>query len=235
MARMIIYKVVNNINNKIYIGKTTQSISIRKRHHEKPSNVTYFGRAIKKYGKSNFTWSVIDEANTEEDLNNKEIYYIKAFKSNDVEIGYNLTLGGEGASGYRYSSEMKAKMSERMLGSKNPMYGLFGTNNPCFGSRRTRDQKENMRCSEHRKKAISKAQKGRIKTSKELQKIKSASFKYMYIFDNHADRYQVLDIVEFCKNNGINYKVLRNSFSLSSGNLIKYKHWIISRDRLVGK
>lgn len=35
----------------------------------------------------------------------------------------NLTLGGEGVVGMRHSEEMKAKMSKRVSGEGNPMYG----------------------------------------------------------------------------------------------------------------
>ena len=50
---MIIYKVTNIINNKIYIGQTIHSLNIRKSQHERSHEYGYktaFSNAIKKYG-----------------------------------------------------------------------------------------------------------------------------------------------------------------------------------------
>lgn len=78
------------INNKIYIGQ-----------HKKPQfDNKYLGsgyalrNAIQKYGKHNFKCELIECCNTLEELNTKEIYYIKKFKSQNKDIGYNITNGG---------------------------------------------------------------------------------------------------------------------------------------------
>lgn len=87
---MEIYKITNLVNNKIYIGKDTSS------------NPKYFGsgklikRAIKKYGIVNFKKDVIDRAENNEILCEKEIYWIAFYNSTDPKIGYNIRLGGEG-------------------------------------------------------------------------------------------------------------------------------------------
>ena len=39
----------------------------------------------------------------------------------------NLSYGGEGQSGYKHTDEAKAKISERMAGENNPVYGRSGT------------------------------------------------------------------------------------------------------------
>lgn len=65
-----IYKTTNLINNKIYIGK----------HKSEIFDIKYKGSgqilksAFIKYGKNNFSCSVIDYANSLEELNKKEIY-----------------------------------------------------------------------------------------------------------------------------------------------------------------
>ena len=58
-----IYKIVNIINNKVYIGKTTSSIDQRWQRHINDSKRlnTKLARAIKKYNKSNFVISQIEE------------------------------------------------------------------------------------------------------------------------------------------------------------------------------
>lgn len=97
MIKCGIYKIQNKINGKCYIG---QSINIYKRWQEHKSNSinknhedSYYPLycAIRKYGIDNFDFSIIEECNQEE-LNNKEIYWVKYY--NSFENGYNQTLGG---------------------------------------------------------------------------------------------------------------------------------------------
>lgn len=65
--------------------------------HDSQRMDTYFYRAIRKYGWENFSWEVIeDNIATEEELNEKEKYYIQKYDCFDnKEKGYNTTSGGE--------------------------------------------------------------------------------------------------------------------------------------------
>jgi group I intron endonuclease len=123
---MIIYKVTNLVNGKVYIGQTVREFEIRKTQHiyDTISNKdnSIFHKALLKYGQDKFQWEIIDNAETEEELNKKEIYwinfynsYIRAKNSN----GYNMTIGGEGMSGYKHSDESKEKISKVKKGSKH--------------------------------------------------------------------------------------------------------------------
>ncbi len=87
-----IYKITNKINNKIYIG---QSIDIERRwKSELAGNCNdYLKRSIKKYGKDNFLFEVIETCQ-EALLNEREMYYIELMESWKPQKGYNLTLGG---------------------------------------------------------------------------------------------------------------------------------------------
>lgn len=72
VIRMIIYKATNIINNKVYIGQTIHPLSVRKSQHERSHEYGYktaFSNAIRKYGKENFKWEVIYEADAIEELN----------------------------------------------------------------------------------------------------------------------------------------------------------------------
>lgn len=94
-----IYKITNNINSKIYIGQTKQSLKKRwSRHCDKSGSVNEMNMAIKKailkYGKENFSIEIIEECDISE-LNEKEIYYIAKYNSNNYKIGYNETKGGQ--------------------------------------------------------------------------------------------------------------------------------------------
>ena len=82
---MFIYKLTNTINNKIYIGLTTEkSVAerCRKRNAEakyRNSRQSYILNAIRKYGESVFSVEQIDTAISLQELKTKEIYYIKLF------------------------------------------------------------------------------------------------------------------------------------------------------------
>jgi len=95
-----IYKIVNIVNNKIYIG---QSIEIKRRWNDHKSELKrnihhniYLQKSWNKYGEENFIFEVIesDENFNTDDLNELEIYYIDKLKTFDSSFGYNLTQGG---------------------------------------------------------------------------------------------------------------------------------------------
>ena len=67
--------------------------------------------AIRKYGKSNFSCELIENCNSREDLDKKEQYWIKYFDSTNAKIGYNITEGGGGVSGYSHNENSKVKIS----------------------------------------------------------------------------------------------------------------------------
>ena len=97
-----IYKIQNKTNNKIYIGKTVNTIRERWLEHledAKNGDNSLLHKAIRKYGENGFYVVFVEQCSNDE-LNIKEIYYIALFRSNLSECGYNMTLGGEGALKY---------------------------------------------------------------------------------------------------------------------------------------
>ena len=106
-----IYKITNNINGKIYIGKTEFDIQKRFKEHIHDSKKRYCEQrplynAMNKYGVENFHIELIEETdNTEE----KEKYWINYY--NSYRNGYNATLGGEGRSFIDYNL-IKEKFSQ---------------------------------------------------------------------------------------------------------------------------
>lgn len=123
---MIIYKATNTINDKVYIGLTTHTLEHRRKIHERDAlrKDTYFYRAMRKYGKENFAWEIIDcSATTMEELEELEKAYIKFYNSFDnKEKGYNTQSGGNSL--FKITEEEKRKRSERAKGENNPMYGV---------------------------------------------------------------------------------------------------------------
>lgn len=113
---MIVYKVTNKINGKIYIGQTIKPLNYRwSQHCSCTSNCVALNRAIAKYGKENFMVEQIDVANSQNELDEKERYWIKFYQSFG-EKGYNLTNGGE--INKLVSDETKLKISKANKGNK---------------------------------------------------------------------------------------------------------------------
>lgn len=120
IVKMEIYKATCVITNKLYIGKTGRGMEWRKKHHLSEINTkdkhNYpFYNALRKYGKDNFVWEAIDTATTEEELSNKEKYWIKFYNSK-APNGYNITDGGEGCLGYKPTKETLEKLSKAAKG-----------------------------------------------------------------------------------------------------------------------
>jgi len=182
---VIIYKIVNKINGKIYIGQTSQSLNHRMGEHlseAKTRGVRLIGRAFRKYGISSFDVSIIDTAESSDVLNEKEIYWTSYYNSK-VPHGYNLTDGGKGQRGYRRSEETRRKLSASRKGVPTGRKGIpvhseatkkrlsemnSGPNNPRYGKPRSAETKEKLRLahtgkvlSEEHKAKLSKAKKGK--------------------------------------------------------------------------
>ena len=91
----VIYLITNKIDNNKYVGQTTKSIEKRFNEHcFKSSGCTYLSRAIQKHGKENFIIEEIDYANSREELDEKEFYWIKNLDTRAPK-GYNIREGGE--------------------------------------------------------------------------------------------------------------------------------------------
>ena len=116
---MLVYKITNTLDSKVYIGKTVRDFSIRKREHlhavELNKSKVPLYQSIRKYGTDNFKFEVICQyfCITIDELNEYEKYYIKLYKSTDRKYGYNITSGGDGF--------------EPMFGKDNPFFGKHHT------------------------------------------------------------------------------------------------------------
>ena len=91
-----IYQIVNDINQKIYIGKTEFSIEKRFKEHcsdafrERNEQRPLYA-AMRKYGIEHFYIELIEETDKPEE---REIYWIENKQS--FKNGYNATIGGDG-------------------------------------------------------------------------------------------------------------------------------------------
>ena len=126
---MIIYKITNIKNGRVYIGQTINSLEARwKRHQSDALNHvidTHFARAIRYYGPSVFIAEIIDTATSQEELTRKEYFWIQQY--NATESGYNETDDGIKCGGNTYKSktaeemaQIKEKLRISKLGGNNP-------------------------------------------------------------------------------------------------------------------
>ena len=142
----VIYCYTNKINNKKYIGQTSKKLIDRHKQHLKESknknrksyNIP-FHKAIRKYGIKNFKLEILHFAQSKEELNYFEIFYIKYYNSYaKYELGYNVASGGHNGNPFAgkteqemneiFNDEWRKKISEimkeRLRNKENhPMYG----------------------------------------------------------------------------------------------------------------
>lgn len=99
-----IYKIINNVNGKVYIGKTSKSIKQRLKDHinsinTKSNKVRPLYDAMIKYGIENFNIELIEKVENNDMANQRESYWINEYNSYigfKNSNGYNATLGGDG-------------------------------------------------------------------------------------------------------------------------------------------
>lgn len=120
-------------NGKVYIGITRQEPINRWRYGHGYHNNQYFARAIAKYGWSNIKHEILFEGLTKKEACEKEVELIAAYRSNEIEFGYNISAGGDGSesvsaatrekirqtlTGHFVSSETRDKISRALTGGK---------------------------------------------------------------------------------------------------------------------
>jgi len=109
-------------SGKIYIGQTINESSRKSQHKKSMKNEksrTRFVLALRKYGYENFEYTLLIKfkptaqiEKLKRVLNKLEQRYIKLYNSNNPEVGYNLTTGGDS---FLHSEETKEKIRQNAL------------------------------------------------------------------------------------------------------------------------
>lgn len=152
---MFIYKVTNKINGKIYIGQS------------KVNDPSYLGsgkfikKAIKKYGKDNFSKEILEECESKKSADEREKFWIKELHSKKKEIGYNIADGG---SSFIMNPEIARKISETLKGK------YVGDNS----------FRKGIKLSEDHKNSISKSNKGKIFSEETKKKMSESGKKKIF-------------------------------------------------------
>jgi len=147
-----LYKITNLLNNKVYIGRTKNPRYRYRQHnyyaeHILDNNLTHqkIHREISSVGSEHFIFEVFEKCNSFGDSCDRELYYIKFYNSEDDGYGYNEK--GQVFDSISLSNDHKRRMSLKMSGEGNPMFGkkksletlrkmsimFSGDGNPFFG------------------------------------------------------------------------------------------------------
>jgi len=182
MIKTGIYKILNKINSKVYIGSAT---NIKKRwrdhrwylNHNKHHN-SHLQSSWNKYGINTFEFSILLECSIDE-LLDKEKEYIEKFNSFNNNFGYNMNEPRKIFLNRKCHQETKNLASQRMQGKNNPMYGKFGNEHPKYGTK----------VSEENRKLISnvmKNRKGNNANASKLNEKDIINIRYIYENDNYS-------------------------------------------------
>ena len=88
-----VYKIVNQVNGKAYIGQTVRKVEQRMNNHKNPRHKNHvISRAILKHGWHNFTWGVLGRAEAGPDLDVMEARMIAEHQTLKPH-GYNVLSG----------------------------------------------------------------------------------------------------------------------------------------------
>ncbi len=136
-----IYCYHNIVNGKNYVG---QSVNLKRRKSgfgSKRYSGIYFQRAIEKYGKKSFQYSILTHCKPDE-LNYFEQFYISRLRTNDPKYGYNCTSGGD--SRYELSDITKKRISESWTEDRRKKQSELqtGENNGNYGRKWNNEEKE---------------------------------------------------------------------------------------------
>jgi group I intron endonuclease len=110
---MIVYLLLNNVNQKAYIGQH-YGFTLAKRWNRQLSNAKVNGHlsnAIQKYGPASFSTKILCHASCQQELDLLEQFFIAAYKSTNPRHGYNQQSGGRKWRG-QYTKELRQVISE---------------------------------------------------------------------------------------------------------------------------
>lgn len=195
---MLVYKVTNRINGKVYIGQTIGDLEMRKSKHlynvVNDSNFP-FHNAIRKYGEDNFDWVVLEECDSIEELNESEEYWIEKLSTISPN-GYNLQTGGNNS---MHHEETKRKIRENHADFRGEKHPMFGKNHTEETIKKMSRVKKGRTFSEETRKKMSEVKKGKKRTEETRRKISKA----MQGENNPCAKLTEADIIEIREKRGV--------------------------------
>lgn len=212
---MYIYLTQNLINGKIYIGKSKLDSTSEKAKKYFGSGVI-ITQSFKKYGIKNFSKKILlDGIQTLQELNLYEKFYISLFCSQDLEIGYNISSGGDGSNLPTQSAESCLKRSVTLTGRKRSEQEKLAIS---IGQQNMSEEAKNKKS-----KKCSIAKLGKKHSLEHVEKNRNAykcfgadhpHTKVIYIYtENNEHVYTSTgNFKKFCKENNLPYEALKESY-----------------------
>lgn len=110
-----VYRIINAVNGKFYIGSTSKSFKQRWRDHRlllrgNRHHNRHLQYAWNKYGEQAFTFSIVERCIPEQCLE-REQWWINNDNPLDPSTGYNIAPNAGSNLGIRYSEQVKKNMS----------------------------------------------------------------------------------------------------------------------------
>lgn len=119
-----VYCHTNKYNGKKYFGITSKKPEYRWQHGNGYQGNEHFWRAIQKYGwDEGFVHEVLFYGLNIETAAKIEQAFIKQYKTNDYNYGYNKTSGGDRIANFTISEETRQKMIASHSGENNSWLG----------------------------------------------------------------------------------------------------------------
>jgi len=187
MGKSCIYHIVNEVNGKRYVGRTSDKEKRCSRHffelRTRRHHCIHLQRSFNKYGEENFRFEVVEDNLSEKEAITREQWYL----DNNYDLLYNISrnslFGGDLISYHprrdeivasitksvrqRYanmSPEDRAELSQKLRGEGNPNYGNKGEKSKLYKIKKTSSHKQN----------ISKALTGRALSKDHVEKMKKS-------------------------------------------------------------
>lgn len=204
---MIIYKIQNNIDGKIYIGQTVYSFEVRYRSGKwwNLTSCKHLKYAAKKYGIENFSVEILErDVSSVKLLDELERSYISKFNCMEP-LGYNIASGGN--SHHFYSREHKITLSKIMRGTE-----FFQLKNQVTGEiRKIENAKEFSIQEEVSDGQVCDVVNGKILSVKNWT-LPHITLRHWIIEHDNGDREKIIENSgpEFCKKLNMSYSSLRS-------------------------
>lgn len=213
-----IYRSLNKINNKSYIGFDSNWPSRKSNHANNVKNgiSTIFYNAIRKHGWDNFEWTILYQSIDKNHTKNvMEEYFIREYNTYvDNKCGYNMTYGGDGNNGH--CQKTIDRLREIRIGKKM---------GPCSEEtkRKIGLAKKGKKMSEEQKEYYRKLYTGTKYTE---ERIKTHSKHYIAISPD-GQEYSFYNLSRFCKQNNLNQGAMS---AVTRGVKKHHKKWKCSFD-----
>ena len=246
--KAFIYKITNNINDKIYVGRflrTWRALLKRYRLEMEQVGDRPIVNALRKYGYENFTFEIIEEFQDVFDIfiNEREVYWIKTLNTL-VRGGWGYNVYEKGSNyiekSKKWSSERKKSFIEKITGRPRP--DLSEKNRQRKGTTLDDSVKEKMRISHintYKEKKnpligrpLSDEHKKKIKEGFKKRENKSNKKAKLIFENNFGEKLEMIgmkNLRNFCK---VHSFCFSSVVKLIKGIILEYKGWKVKKEEI---